>query len=164
MASPWSINVRKSLSAPISQTEPASDQVWLDMDRIASVEVTSEQPGYPIESALRGESRGWRAANPGTQIVRMIFDQPQTLRRIWLVFEDSENARTQEFVLRWSRGQESSFREIVRQPWNFSPGGSVRENEDYTVHLSEVRILELIIVPDKGGGDVRACLRGFRVA
>jgi len=164
MASPWSINVRKSLIAPISQTDPASDQVWLDMDRIASVEVTSEQPGYPIESALRGESRGWRAANPGTQIVRMIFDQPQTLRRIWLVFEDNENARNQEFVLRWSRGQESSFREIVRQPWNFSPGGSVRENEDYTVHLSEVGILELIIVPDKSGGDVRACLRSFRVA
>jgi len=156
--------VRKSLIAPISQTDPASDQVWLDMDRIASVEVTSEQPGYPIESALRGESRGWRAANPGTQIVRMIFDRPQTLRRIWLVFEDSENARTQEFVLRWSRGQESSFREIVRQPWNFSPGGSVRENEDYTVHLSEVGILELIIVPDKSGGDVRASLRSFRVA
>jgi hypothetical protein len=164
VAGPWSINVRKSLIAPISQTDPASDQVWLDMDRIASVEVTSEQPGYPIESALRGESRGWRAANPGTQIVRMIFDQPQTLRRIWLVFEDSENARNQEFVLRWSRGQESSFREIVRQPWNFSPGGSVRENEDYTVHLSEVGILELIIVPDKSGGDVRACLRSFRVA
>jgi len=156
--------VRKSFIAPISQTDPASDQVWLDMDRIASVEVTSEQPGYPIESALRGESRGWRAANPGTQIVRMIFDRPQTLRRIWLVFEDSENARTQEFVLRWSRGQESSFREIVRQPWNFSPGGSVRENEDYTVHLSEVGILELTIVPDKSGSDVRASLRGFRVA
>lgn len=164
MASPWSINVRKNLIAPISQADPASDQVWLDMERIASVEVTSEQPGYPIESALRGDSRGWRAAGPGTQIVRMIFDQPQTLRRIWLVFEDSENARNQEFVLRWSRGQESSFREIVRQPWNFSPGGSVRENEDYTVHLSEVGILELIIVPDKSGGDVRACLRSFRVA
>jgi hypothetical protein len=158
------INVRKSLIAPISQTDPASDQVWLDMDRIASIEVTSEQPGYPIESALMRESRGWRAANPGTQIIRMIFDRPQTLRRIWLVFEDSENARTQEFVLRWSQGQESSFREIVRQPWNFSPGGSVRENEDYTVHLSEVGMLELIIVPDKSGGDVRASLRSFRVA
>jgi hypothetical protein len=107
------------------------------MDRIASVEVTSEQPGYPIESALRGESRGWRAANPGTQIARMIFDHPQTLSRIWLVFEDSENARTQEFVLRWSRGQESSFREIVRQPWNFSPGGSVRENDRHDANQVE---------------------------
>ncbi len=156
--------MRKNLIASISQTDPASDQVWLDMDRIASVEVTSEQPGYPIESALRGESRGWRAANPGTQIVRMIFDQPQTLRRIWLVFEDSENARTQEFVLRWSGSQESSFHEIVRQQWNFSPGGSVRETEDYTVQLSDVATLELIIVPDKSGSDARASLRSFRVA
>lgn len=156
--------MRKSLIAPISQTEPAADQVWLDMDRIASVEVTSEEPGYRIESALRGENRGWRAANPGTQIIRMIFDRPQTLRRIWLLFEESENARTQEFVLRWSGDQESSFREIVRQPWNFSPGGSVQENEDYTVHLWEVGVLELIIVPDKSGGDARASLRSFRVA
>src|ERR1700745_1880662 len=94
----------------------------------------------------------------------MIFHQPQTLRRIWLVFEDNENARTQEFVLRWSRGQESSFREIVRQPWNFSPGGSVRENEDYTVHPSAVGILELIIVPAKSDIDVPGSLRSFRVA
>jgi hypothetical protein len=121
-------------------------------------------PGYPIESAFMGDSPGWRADHPGTQIVRIIFDRPQTLRRIWLLFEDSENARTQEFVLRWSGGQESSFREIVRQPWNFSPGGSVRENEDYTVHLPEVGTLELIIVPDKSGDDVRASPRSFRVA
>ena len=155
--------MRKSHIARISQTDPASDQAWLDLDRVASVEVTSEQPGYPIESALLGDSRGWRAADPGTQIVRMTFDQPQTLRRIWLVFEDSENARTQEFVLRWSRGQEPSFREIVRQQWNFSPGGSVRENEDYTVHLSEVGTLQLTIVPDKSGGEARASLRSFRL-
>ena len=154
----------KSRIAPILQTDPASGQVWLDLDRVASVEVTSEHPGYPIESAFMGDSPGWRADHPGTQIVRIIFVRPQTLRRIWLVFEDSENARTQEFVLRWSGGQEFSFREIIRQPWNFSPGGSVRENEDYTVHLPEVKTLELIIVPDKSGGDVRASLRSFRVA
>jgi hypothetical protein len=93
----------------------------------------------------------------------MTFDQPQTLRRIWLVFEDSENARTQEFVLRWSRGQEPSVREIVRQQWNFSPGGSVWENEDYTVHLSEVGTLQLTIVPDTSGGEARASLRSFRL-
>jgi hypothetical protein len=62
-------NVRKSHIARISHTDPASDQAWLDLDRVASVEVTSEQPGYPIESALMGDSRGWRAADPGTQIV-----------------------------------------------------------------------------------------------
>jgi len=156
--------VRKSHIAPISQTDPASDQVWLELDALASVEVTSEQPGHPIESALLGDSPGWRAAHPGTQMVRIIFERPQTLRRIWLVFEDSENARTQEFVLRWSGGLEPSVHEIVRQQWNFSPLGSVRETEDYTVQLSDVATLELMIVPDKSGSDARASLRSFRVA
>ena len=156
--------MRKSHIAPILQTDPAPGQVWLDLDSVASVEVTSELPGYPIESAFMGDGPGWRAAHPGTQIVRIIFDRPQTLRRIRLGFEDNENSRTQEFVLRWSGGQESSFREIVRQQWNFSPGGAVRESEDYSVHLSEVGTLELIIVPDKSGGDVRASLRSLQVA
>jgi hypothetical protein len=155
--------VRKSHIPPISETEPASERVWLDLDRIASVGVTSEQFGYPIESALMGDGRGWRAAYPGTQIVRITFDPSRTLRHIWLVFEDTENARTQEFVLRWSRAQEHSFREIVRQQWNFSPSGSVRECEDYAVHLSEVESLEFIIVPDKSGGEARASLRSFRL-
>jgi hypothetical protein len=157
--------MRKRQIAPTPQTDPPFGQVWLDIDQKASVEVTSEQNGYPIESALLGEeNRGWRAANPGTQIIRVIFDEPQTLRRIWLVFEDIENTRTQEFVLRWSRGTEHSFREIVRQPWNFSPGGSVRESEDYTVELFGVLTLELIIVPDQSGGEARASLRTFRLA
>jgi hypothetical protein len=126
---------------------------------MTSVEVTSEEKGYPIESALLGgENRGWRAANPGTQTIRLIFDEPQNLRRIWLVFEDSENTRTQEFVLRWSPDDGNSFREIVRQQWNFSPPDSVREMEDYAVELPAVTALELIIVPDKSDGAARASL------
>jgi hypothetical protein len=157
--------MRKSLIAPTPQTDPPCDQVWLDLSRIASVEVTSEQNGYPIESALVGEeNRGWRAANPGTQIIRVIFDAPQTVKRVWLVFEDVENTRTQEFVLRWSPRTGHTSREIVRQPWNFSPGGSVREIEEYTVELSEVTTLELIIVPDKTGAEARASLLRFRLA
>ena len=157
--------MRKRQIVPTPQADPPSDQVWLDIDRNASVEVTSEQNGYPIESALIGEeNRGWRAANPGTQIIRVVFDEPQTLRRIWLVFEDIEHTRTHEFVLRRSQGLEHSFREIVRQEWNFSPAGSVREIEDYVVQLSDVMALELIIVPNKGGGEARATLRSFRLA
>jgi hypothetical protein len=137
----------------------------VDVDRIASVEVTSEKSDYPIESALLLEGkRGWRAANPGTQTIRLIFDEPQKLRRILLVFEDTENSRTQEFVLRWSSDIECSFREIVRQQWNFSPPDSIRETEDYPVELSEVKVLELMIVPDKSGGEVRASLVSLRFA
>jgi hypothetical protein len=149
----------------IPQSAPPSDEPWMDVDRIASVEVSSEESDYPIESALLLEGqRGWRAANPGTQTIRLIFDEPKMLRRILLVFEDTENSRTQEFVLRWSPDIESSFREIVRQQWNFSPPDSVRETEDYAVELSEVKGLELVIVPDKSDGEVRASLASLRLA
>ena len=157
--------MRKSQITQIPQSAQPRDQAWVDVDRIASVEVTSEESDYPIESALLLEGkRGWRAANPGTQTIRLIFDEPQKLRRILLVFEDSENSRTQEFVLRWSPDIESSFREILRQQWNFSPADSVRETEDYAVELSEVKVLELMIVPDKSGGGVRASLTSLRLA
>jgi hypothetical protein len=157
--------VRKSQITWIPQNGPPSDQVWMDVDRIASVGVSSEESGYPIESALLLEGKiGWRAANPGMQTIRLVFDEPQKLRRISLVFEDTENSRTQEFVLRWSPDIESSFREIVRQQWNFSPPDSVRETEDYVVELSEVRVLELKILPDKSGGEVRASLVSLRLA
>jgi hypothetical protein len=157
--------VRKRQIAPNLPTELPSGEVWLDIDHIASVEVTSEEDDYPIESALTGaDSPGWRAVKPGTQIIRLVFDEPQTLSHIWLVFEDIEQTRRQEFVLRWSQGMEHPFREIVRQEWNFSPQGSVREVEDYAVGLSDVMVLELTIVPDKSGGEARASLRSFRLA
>jgi hypothetical protein len=152
----------------ISRTRPGvapSVQTWLDVDRTALVEVTSEENGYPIECALLGvEDRGWRASNSGTQTIRLIFDEPQKLRRIWLVFEESENPRTQEFVLRWSPDAGNSFREIVRQQWNFSLPCSIRETEDYAVELSAVTVLELVIVPDMNGGTARASLASLRLS
>ena len=157
--------MRKSQITRIPQNAPLRDQAWMDVNRIASVEVSSEESDYPIESALLLEGkRGWRAANPGMQTIRLIFDEPQKLRRILLVFEDTENNRTQEFVLRWSPDIQYSSREIVRQQWNFSPPDSVRETEDYVVELSEVKVLELMIVPDKSGGEVRASLVSLRLA
>ncbi len=157
--------MRKIQITQIPQNAPLRDQAWMDVDRIASVEVSSEESDYPIESALLLEGkRGWRAANPGMQTIRLIFDEPQKLKRILLVFEDTENSRTQEFVLRWSPDMQYSSREIVRQQWNFSPPDSVRETEDYPVELSEVKVFELEIVPDKSGGEVRASLVSLRLA
>lgn len=157
--------MRKRQISPTPPSVPRSGQTWLDLDRTALVEVTSEENGYPIESALlEADNHGWRAANPGPQIIRLVFDEPQKIRRIWLVFEDSQNTRTQEFVLRWSPDAGHSFREIVRQQWNFSPPDSVRETEDYTVELSAVTALELMIVPDKIGGSARASLASLRLA
>src|SRR5215475_13605504 len=142
----------------------AFEQAWLDLESYAAVEVTSDEPGYPIESALEGESPGWRASTSGTQIVRLFLDKPHQLKHIALVFEDVANTRTQEFVLRWSPNRDGLFREIVRQQWNFSPSGSVREIENYVVELPEVLMLELMIVPDKSYGDARASMQSLRVA
>src|SRR6202140_394805 len=152
--------MRKHLIAPIPQSAPALNEGWLDLDGAAVVEVTSEENGYPVESALvAGETRGWRAADSGTQTVRLIFDEPQRLTRIALVFEETETERTQEFVLRWSRDGGRSFREIVRQQWNFSPPNTSREVEEYQVDLSNVTVLELVIVPEISRGMARASLK-----
>src|SRR5438132_14043925 len=95
--------MRKRLITPIPQDAPPREEGWLDLDRAASVEVTSEEKDYGIDSALvSAETRGWRGASPGTQTSRLLFDQPQKLRHISLVFEETETERTQEFVLRWS--------------------------------------------------------------
>ena len=157
--------MRKRLIAPISKGAPVVNTGWLDLDLAAVVEVTSEEKEYPVESALiAGETRGWRAAESGTQTIRLAFDQPQSLRRIALVFEENETERTQEFVMGWSADGGRSFREIVRQQWNFSPPNSIREVEDYRVDLSDVTVLELVIVPDISRGPAIASLKSLRVS
>ena len=129
------------------------------------VEITSEEKDYPVESAFAsGEAQGWRAAEAGTQTIRLVFDQPQSLKRISVVFEEKEIGRTQEFVLRWSADGGNSFREIVRQQWNFSPPETIREVEEYQVELASVTVLELIIVPNVSGGSARASLKSLRLS
>jgi hypothetical protein len=139
------------------------DKGWLEIERLAIVEITSEEKDYPVEAAfVSGETPGWRAAEPGPQTIRLVFDQPQRLKRILLVFEEKETGRTQEFVLRWSSDGGSSFREIVRQQWNFIPE-AIREVEEYQVELSNVTVLELTIVPNTSGGSARASLKSLRL-
>jgi hypothetical protein len=157
--------MRKRLITPSPQAGTLHDEGWLDLDRLAVVEVTSEDKDYPVESALvAGEIRGWRAAESGTQTIRLIFDQPQRLTRISLVFEEIETTRTQELVLRWSGDGGRSFREIVRQQWNFSSPNTTREVEEYDVQLSDVTVLELVIVPDISRGAARASLKNLRLS
>src|SRR5439155_12585347 len=120
--------MRKRLITPTPETVRSRAEGWLDVERAAIVEITSEEKDYPVESIfVSGETRGWRAAEPGPQTIRLVFDQPQRLKQISLVFEEEETARTQEFVLRWSSDGGDSFREIVRQQWNFSPPQTIRE-------------------------------------
>ena len=137
---------------------------WLDLEHAATVEVTSEDKDFPIESSFSIEpGKGWRAAQPGTQTIRLVFDEPQRLKHIALVFEEKDVTRTQEFVLRASSNTNAPIREIVRQQWNFSAPTSTQEIEEYQVELPNVSTLELTIVPDIGGGSARASLKSWRL-
>lgn len=157
--------MRKRLITPTPETIRSRGEGWLDVERAAVVEITSEEKDYPVESAfVSGETRGWRAATPGPQTIRLVFDKPQRLKQISLVFEEKETTRTQEFVLRWSSDGGSSFREIVRQQWKCSPPETIREVEEYQVELSNVTVLELIIVPNMSGGTARASLQRLRLS
>jgi XRCC1 N terminal domain len=157
--------MRKRLIDPTVEHLGTLGQGWLDLERAAVVEVTSEDKDFPVESAFASEdARGWRAAAPGSQTIRLIFDRPQRLTRVSLVFEEHETARTQEFVLRWSSDEGSTLKEIVRQQWNFSPPESIREVEQYEVDLHAVKVLELAIKPEIGGAVARASLKNLRLS
>jgi len=146
-------------------TPPTDDQNWLELEQLVQVELTSEDAEHPIESALTMDTGyGWRAQQAGKQTIRLLFDKPHRISRIHLVFQEDRRERTQEFVLRWSPDGGVSWREIVRQQYNFSPPDSSHEREDYTVDLDGVTMLELSIVPDISGGESRASLARLRLA
>ena len=147
------------------ETQSPANQHWLNLDTLAQVEVSSEDAAHPIESGLLpGSGSGWRAAQPGPQTVRLVFDQPQRINHMHLEFHEDELERTQQFVLRWSSNGGQFYREIVRQQYNFSPPTTTRECEDYSVDLGGLTTLELSIVPDISGGPARASLAQLRLA
>lgn len=132
--------------SPIRETDTSAGRGWLELERATPVEVTSEADAYSIEGALlNDEKRGWRAGVPGIQTIRQLFDAPQTIQTIRVVFKEEEIARTQEFVLRWLPYGAGSRKHIVRQHWNFSPPNTVDEHEAYNVELLSTAALELTI-------------------
>lgn len=143
----WGI-MRKSIVSPSAPAVTPIRDNWRDLERIARVEITSEDPAFPIEHALgKTETTGWRAASTGPQVIRLHFDEPLTIRRIELHFVEKAAERSQEFAAFAGSGTE--LREVVRQQFTFSPGGSTEEIEDYTVALDHVTVLELKIDPDR---------------
>jgi hypothetical protein len=159
-------SVRKriiSSGGTIPRPEPGPR--WLDLGQIATVEVTSEDPNFPIESVFSGNGGpGWRASQKGEQQIRLIFDQALAVHRIQLLFLEPTRDRQQEFTLRWLAADGGQPKEIVRQQWNFSPAGSTSELEDYEVNLDGVSALELVIRPDLTHNEAMATLAAWRIA
>ena len=157
--------MRKRIIGSAGEGTPPAGEDWLNLEDLAEVEVTSEDPAHPVESALLlGGTSGWRAAGPGEQTIRLLFAEPLALRRIFLEFVEPAVERTQEFVLRWSADGGRTVHDVVRQQWNFSPQGATRQTEDQRVELAGVTLLELVIVPDISRGPARASLEQWRLA
>jgi hypothetical protein len=156
---------KRIISSDRSIAKPKPGLQWLDLGQLATVEVTSEDPNFPIESVFVADGGpGWRASQKGEQEIRLIFDEALAVHRIQLHFVEATRDRLQEFTVRWLAADGGQPKEIVRQQWNFSPAGSTSELEDYEVNLDGVSALELVIKPDLMRGDGLATLAAWRVA
>lgn len=156
--------MRKRILNQESQDVSLTGRKWLALEQLAQVEVTSEDSAHPLEAALMPDTNlAWRASQPGEQTIRLLFDEPQQLKHIYLVFDEHKQERTQEIVLFWSTYRGQSHQEVVRQQYNFSPPTTTREVEDYSVNLEGVTTLELRIVPDVNRGSAVASLAQLRL-
>ncbi|HKI60109.1 MAG TPA: hypothetical protein VKA23_03665 [Mariprofundaceae bacterium] len=138
-----------------------TEQNWLDLGAIAQVELTSEDKEHPFEAALSPGGGGWQAAESGEQTLRLLFDEPQQLTHIRLIFQENRQERTQQFLLRWCA--DGHCHDIARQQYNFSLPDSTLEVEDFHVDLYNVASLELSITPNISGGNARASLAEWLV-
>jgi hypothetical protein len=134
----------------------------LDVATLATVEVTSETADHPVENAFDhrrgpGGSR-WVAATAGEQTLILAFDAPQNIRQVLLEVEENRDSRTQELQLAVSHDGGNTYRERLRQEFNFAPSGTTFEREEWTVAAEGVTHLRLCIKPDKGGRPCRASL------
>jgi hypothetical protein len=156
--------MRKKLVSAVRNSDATSSHEWLDLEQAARVEVSSEAEGYLVEAALLKDVQGgWRASAPGVQTIRLLFNHPQTIQLIRLVFKEKEFARTQEFVLRWLPHGTRAWKDVVRQQWNFSPPITETECEEYKVDLPSAIGLELSVRPDISGGETRASLESLQL-
>jgi hypothetical protein len=153
--------LRKQIIQP-SPAPPVPMPGEIDITAVATVLVTSEDPDHPVDHAF-DQHRGpggshWVAGETGEQTLILAFDAPQTIRRVLLEAEESEVARTQDLQLAVSSDGGQTYRELVRQEFNFSPPGTTFEREDWAVTAERVTHLRLLIKPDKGGKSCRATL------
>ena len=141
--------MRKSVVGSAAQGKADSTSEWMDVEQLAQVEVSSEDAEFPVENALVGRvTTGWKASATGPQVIRLLFDEAIALRRLQLHFVERTAARSQEFAV-YAGASADSLREVVRQQFTFSPGGSTEEVEEYSVQADGVKVLEVRIDPDR---------------
>ena len=141
---------------------PPSSADEIDIAAVATVLVTSEDPQHPVDHAFdRHRGPGgtcWVAGEVGDQTLVLAFDAPQAIRRVIVEVEEPAVARTQEVRLALSQDGGRTYREVLRQEYNFSPPGTTFEREEWAVAAEGVTHLRLWIRPEKGGDPCRATI------
>src|ERR1700731_4516759 len=128
----------------------------IDIAGGATIAYTSEDPAHPVEYLLDGScgpgATRWISARPDT-IERIVieFDRPQTISRLVYEVEETMRERTQEVRVEVSEDGGQSYRQILVQEYNFSPGGATYQREEQRFNLRQVTHLRLTIVPNKSG-------------
>jgi hypothetical protein len=157
---------KQVVSKPSGQS--ASFEGEIAIADVATVQVTSEEVDHPIDNAFDhkrgpGGSR-WIAGSPAEQTVTLQFDSPQTIRKIGVEVEELAVSRTQELCVSISTDGGRTYREVVRQEFNFSPPATSFERELWSISATAVTHLRLEIKPDKGGRVGRATLTSLDLA
>lgn len=134
----------------------------------AIVEVSSEDELFPITAALGHDvTNGWRAAATGPQTLRLLFTEPQRIKRLRVHAVDRVSERTQEMRVR-AGASADLLAEVARWEFSFSPRGSTEEVEEIPVALDGISVVELRIDPEvrhPGGNEgMYAVLKSFWLA
>ena len=134
------------------------DVRWLDLEAVANVTVTARGERLPRAGAM------WSADCPGEQMIEVRFHRPTAVRRLRVRSIETEASRTQEMTV-WAclhRGER--HREVLRQQFNFSPGGATDEIEEYGLELDDVSAIQVRVVPSIDGCYATAHVSELRVA
>ena len=107
---------------------------------------------YSITARSGPGATRWISARPDTtEHIVIEFDRPQTISRLVYEVEETMRERTQEVRVEVSEDGGRSYRQILVQEYNFSPGGATYQREEQRFNLRQVTHLRLTIVPNKSG-------------
>ena len=144
--------LRKQLIQPIDTRVLQGE---ISIPDTATVLVTSERLDHPIDYICDGK-RGpggtrWIAEQPGDQTVVLVFDAARDIHVVSLEIEEDEVGRTQELTLSTSSDGGQTYREMLRQEFNFSPPGTTFEHEEWRLAAKDITHVRIWIRPDKSG-------------
>jgi len=73
--------VRKTILGHEDHSAAFSSNEWFGVEAIAGIAVTSEGGDAPVENVLYPDREiGWRAGEPGLQIIRVTLARPTNIR------------------------------------------------------------------------------------